>query len=382
MTIHHIEEIIEDIRQGKMVVMMDDENRENEGDVIMAAEKATPEHINFMMRFARGLVCLPLPKERCEQLRLPLMVPSYSDFMANFTVSIEAAEGVSTGVSAQDRAHTILTAIAPMAKAEDISQPGHVFPIMAQPGGVLVRAGHTEASVDLTRLAGLTPGAVICEVLNEDGSMARRPQLEEFAKTHNLKLGTIADLIRYRLRLEPTLKEILRKPYPTPFGHFEFIAFQDVITLQHHFALLYGKPQKEKPQLVRVHLNDRLLDIPFAEWGSKERWPLELAMQKIAEEGSGAIVLLEQLQSQSGSLLERINKLSHPTTELSSGTGEWRLIGVGSQILSLLGFGRIRVLGSKKHYCALSGFGLEVSEYHPFEGHHQLENKIYGTETA
>lgn len=214
MTINTIEEIIEDIRQGKMVVMMDDEDRENEGDIIMAASKITPWHINFMARFARGIVCLPLPATRCKQLGLALMVPgNISHFMANFTVSIEASSGVTTGVSAHDRAHTVLTAIKPDAKPKDISQPGHVFPIMAQEGGVLTRKGHTEASVDLTTLAGLTPGAVICEVLNEDGTMARRPQLEVFVKEHGLKLGTIESLIRYRLNLASTLKE--RNSYGT-----------------------------------------------------------------------------------------------------------------------------------------------------------------------
>lgn len=213
MTIHSIEEIIEDIRQGKMVVMMDDEDRENEGDIIMAAQKVSAQHINFMIRFARGLVCLSLSKKRCEQLHLPLMVAKNhskfaTNFMPNFTVSIEAASGVSTGVSAHDRAHTILTAVKDNAKPEDIVQPGHIFPIMAQDKGVLVRAGHTEASVDLARLAGCSPSGVLCEILNEDGSMARRPELEIFAKEHGLKLGTIADLIRYRLARESMLREI------------------------------------------------------------------------------------------------------------------------------------------------------------------------------
>ncbi|MBS0287415.1 MAG: 3,4-dihydroxy-2-butanone-4-phosphate synthase [Proteobacteria bacterium] len=207
MTIHAIEDIIEDIRQGKMVVMMDDEDRENEGDIVMAAAKVTPWHINFMVRFARGLVCMPLIKSHCEQLGLGLMVPnSYSNFMANFTVSIEASQGVTTGISAHDRAHTILTAIHPEAKPSDISQPGHVFPIMAQTEGVFARQGHTEASIDLACLAGHFPAAVICEVLNEDGSMARRPQLEEFVKQHGLKLGTIQSLIDYRKKREATLK--------------------------------------------------------------------------------------------------------------------------------------------------------------------------------
>jgi 3,4-dihydroxy 2-butanone 4-phosphate synthase/GTP cyclohydrolase II len=383
MTIHHIEEIIDDIRQGKMVVMMDDENRENEGDLIMAAAKVTPWHINFMMRYARGIVCMPLAKGHCEQLRLPLMVPdSYSNFMANFTVSIEAATGVTTGVSAQDRAHTIQVAIQPDAKPADISQPGHVFPIMAQPGGVLVRAGHTEASVDLAQLAGFGPASVICEVLNEDGTMARRPQLEKFTQEHGLKLGTIADLIRYRLKREPTLKEIARKPYPTRFGHFEFIVFEDVITQQNHFALLCGKPQKQRTAMVRVHLNDRLLDMPFAQWGSTERWSIEAAMQKIAAHGEGVIVLLEQPPLQDKHLIERLELLSGQAPEATSKIEEGRLIGVGSQILSLLGLSKICVLGTKKHYCALSGFDLEVVEYQPFVSKTQLGSIEYGLESA
>ncbi len=208
MTIHTIEDIIADIRQGKMVVMMDDEGRENEGDIVMAAQCVTPWHINFMTRYARGLVCLPMSQSHCEKLGLPLMVPnSYSKFMANFTVSIEAAVGVTTGISAQDRAHTILSVARLDAKPSDISMPGHVFPIMAQEEGVFARQGHSEASVDLAKLAGLFPAAVICEVLNEDGSMARRPQLEEFVKTHGLKLGTIESLIDYRKKSEATLKE-------------------------------------------------------------------------------------------------------------------------------------------------------------------------------
>lgn len=209
MTIHPIEDIIEDIRQGKMVVMMDDEGRENEGDIVMAAQCVTSWHINFMAQFARGLICMPLIKTHCEQLNLSLMVPnSYSDYMANFTVSIEASQGVSTGISAQDRAHTILTAVRPDAKPSDISMPGHVFPIMAQMDGVLDRQGHTEAGIDLARLAGLFPAAVICEVLNEDGSMARRPQLEQFVKHHGLKLGTIESLIAYRKRgVTPKVRE-------------------------------------------------------------------------------------------------------------------------------------------------------------------------------
>jgi len=333
MAIHNIEEIIEDIRQGKMVVMMDDEDRENEGDVIMAAEKITHEHVNFMARFARGLICLPLSEARCQALGLPLMVAdNHSKFGTNFTVSIEAAHGVTTGISAQDRAQTILTAVK-TENRQEIVQPGHIFPIMAQQGGVLMRAGHTEAGVDLAKLAGLKPAAVLCEILNEDGTMARRLELEQFASLHGLKLGTIADLIRYRLTQETTIKEISRQPFVTDFGFFDQVVFEDVILGQHHVAYVYGHPQKSKPASVKI---------------SHDRWGIEEALHCIAKEGVGAVVVLGQMP--------------YPV-KTESAQKEWRLIGVGSQILSVLGFGRIRLLGTKKHYCALSGFGLEVVEY-------------------
>lgn len=361
---HSIESIIEDIAQGKMVVIMDDEGRENEGDVIIAAEKVTPFHINFMARFARGLICLPLSKERCQELHLPLMVANnHSKFFTNFTVSIEAATGVTTGISAHDRAHTILTAVADNARPQDIVQPGHIFPIMAQPGGVLIRAGHTEASTDLARLAGLKPAAVLCEILNEDGTMARYSELVKFSKRHGLKLGTIADLIRYRLARETTLKEIARSNFPTQWGNFQLVVFNDQILGNNHFALVYGTPQKDSLASVRVHVSDPILDIPGTPWAEK-RWSLEKALAQIAQAQQGALVLLTPQTISSKEWLGRIETLSE---QEGSKEGKWPLIGVGSQILSLLGFGKIRVLGEKRHYCALSGFNLEVVEYCPYQ---------------
>jgi len=367
MAIHSIEAIIEDIRQGKMVVMMDDEDRENEGDVIMAAEKVTPQDVNFMARFARGLICLPITKVHSECLRLPLMV-THNDakFGTNFTVSVEAAKGVSTGISAQDRAHTILTAANPNAKSEDIVQPGHIFPIVAQLGGVLVRAGHTEAGVDLATLAGLSPSAVLCEILNEDGTMARRPALEVFAQKHQLKIGTIADLIRYRLAKSPTLKEVARRPLSTDHGVFELVIFEDSVLKQSHVALVYGKPDGSRPIFVRVHLADPLLDIPGAQLGISDRWPLTKALDTIVKAKEGVVVLLGQSPDK-----------IYPQQEVpkKETNAPCRLIGVGSQILALLGLKQIRLLGTKKHYCALSGFDLEVVETIHFDNKEKLRGK-------
>lgn len=365
MSIHSIEEIIEDIRLGKMVVMMDDEDRENEGDVIIAAEKVTPEAINFMARFARGLICLPITKAHSEKLRLPMMVAdNYSKFGTNFTVSIEAAEGVTTGISAQDRAHTILTAANEKAKPQDIVQPGHIFPIVAQPGGVLVRAGHTEASVDLATMAGLSPSAVLCEILNEDGTMARGPELAQFAKTHSLKLGTIADLIRYRLMKSPTMRELSRRSLVTDYGTFELVVFEDSILKQSHVALVYGKPDPQDATLVRVHISDPILDIPGASLHIKDRWPLEASLKYIVAQGKGVVVLLDQAPQHGEALLEKLSQQQNAPARESN--IHWRSIGIGSQILSLLNLRKIRLLGTKKHYCALSGFNLEVVEYLPF----------------
>ncbi|MGA0735825.1 MAG: 3,4-dihydroxy-2-butanone-4-phosphate synthase, partial [Steroidobacteraceae bacterium] len=250
-----IEDILADIAAGKMVVIVDDEDRENEGDLLMAADKVRPEDINFMARFGRGLICLTLTQERCRQLRLPLMVSdTHREHRTNFTVSIEAAEGVTTGISAYDRAHTVRTAVAPNAEPQDLRQPGHIFPIMAQPGGVLTRAGHTEAGCDLARLAGLQPAAVIVEIMNDDGTMARRPELERFAREHGLKIGTIADLIRYRLRKERSVERLAEKEIETEFGPFKLIAYQDHVHRDVHLAMVRGDLGSVDAPLVRVHL--------------------------------------------------------------------------------------------------------------------------------
>jgi len=258
----NVEELIADLRDGKMVIIVDDEDRENEGDFVMAASKVRAEDINFMARYGRGLICLPLSRERCRQLRLPLMVDGTDEQQTtNFTVSIEAADGITTGISAHDRARTVRVAVAPDAKPTDLRQPGHVFPLMAQPGGVLSRAGHTEASCDLARLAGLEPAAVIVEILNEDGTMARRPQLEVIAENHKLKIGSIADLIHYRLQNEVTVERISEQAIQTEFGEFNLICFEDHVHRNVHLALVSGKLDSSEPPLVRVHVQDTLGDV-------------------------------------------------------------------------------------------------------------------------
>ncbi|WP_024871306.1 bifunctional 3,4-dihydroxy-2-butanone-4-phosphate synthase/GTP cyclohydrolase II [Tolumonas lignilytica] len=365
MAISKIEEIIEDFRQGKMVILMDDEDRENEGDILMAASMVRPEDINFMARYGRGLICLTLSKARCQQLNLPLMVDkNEAQFSTNFTVSIEAAEGVTTGISAADRARTVQAAVAPDAKPTDVVQPGHIFPLMAQDGGVLTRNGHTEAGCDLARLAGLEPAAVIVEILNEDGTMARRPDLEKFAAEHGLKLGTIADLIEYRNQHETTVQKISQCQMPTEYGEFELTTFRDTIDNQLHFAL--SKPAKDpsQPVLVRVHLHDYLNDVLNCQRGNLRSWPLDKAMSRINDEG-GIIVIIGHENTQE-ELLARLEHYSAvdagQTTESCKPKAASRRVGVGSQILKAMGVTQMRLLSSPKRY-VLSGFGLEVVEY-------------------
>jgi 3,4-dihydroxy 2-butanone 4-phosphate synthase/GTP cyclohydrolase II len=362
------EELIEDIRAGKMVVLMDDEDRENEGDLVMAATHTRPEDVNFMARYGRGLICLTLTRERCQQLRLPLMVnENKTPHSTNFTVSIEAASGVTTGISAADRARTIQCAVAQDARPDDLVQPGHVFPLMAQPGGVLNRAGHTEAGCDLARLAGVEPAAVIVEILNEDGSMARRPELEVFAKTHGLKIGTIADLIHYRIQNEKTVERICECDFPTEYGKFRLIAYQDQVDQRLHLALIMGKVAGEKPVLVRVHGKNLLTDL----FGAKREFtglPLRRAMQRIADEGCGVLVVIRR-EEDDKCLVERIHhyQMADHGVELpprDEPTDDWRTTGTGAQILADLGIKKLRVLGSSpKKYLGLSGYGLEVVEY-------------------
>ena len=365
MKMNTTEEIIEEIRQGKMVILMDDEDRENEGDLVIAAECCRSEDINFMARFGRGLICLTLTGEHCKKLNLPLMTShSNSNFTTNFTVSIEAAEGVTTGISAADRALTIQKAVAADAKPTDLVQPGHVFPLMAQPGGVLSRAGHTEAGCDLSRLAGLSEAAVIVEILNDDGSMARRPDLEQFAEQHQLKIGTIADLIKYRIENEKTVEHMTECHLPTEYGEFVLHAYQDKIEKKIHLAMVKGRIDPEQPTLVRVHLENPISDLT----GSivKERsWPISDILKRLSEEDTGVLVILCD-QFDSMELIQQIE--SYKTKQqadktLKQTSWDQRTIGLGAQILSDLGVRKMRVLSAPKVIHALSGFDLEIVEY-------------------
>lgn len=363
MALNTTAEIIEDIKQGKMVILMDDEDRENEGDLIMAAEFVTPEAINFMVTHARGLVCLPMTVERCKRLKLPLMVDNNgAQFSTNFTVSIEAAEGVTTGISAADRAKTILAAVNKDATSDDIVQPGHIFPLIAKEGGVLNRAGHTEAGVDLARLAGCEPASVIVEILNDDGTMARRPELEEFAKKHDLKIGTIADLIEYRNLNETTIEKVATCKLPTHFGDFELITYKDVIDEQIHFVLKKDPIDTTQPVLVRVHLHNTLSDLLGSTRAINRSMPLHKAMQKVSEEG-GVIVILGKKED----LVAQVKQFEAEDNDQVARSKTWkgssRTVGVGSQILANLGISKMRLLSKPIKYSALSGYGLEVVEY-------------------
>ncbi|MGD9390324.1 MAG: bifunctional 3,4-dihydroxy-2-butanone-4-phosphate synthase/GTP cyclohydrolase II [Thioalkalispiraceae bacterium] len=366
MALNTAEEIIEDIRQGKMVILMDDEDRENEGDLIIAAECVRPEDINFMATYGRGLICLTLSKERCETLRLPMMVEDNKEAHSTaFTVSIEAAQGVTTGISAADRAVTIQTAVARDARPADLVQPGHIFPLMAQPGGVLTRAGHTEAGCDLARLAGFEPAAAIVEILNEDGTMARRPDLEVVAKKHGLKIGTIADLINYRMQNEKSVERVAECNMPTDLGDFRLYAFRNMIDQTVHMALVKGEINPDKPALVRVHVENPICDT-FSSLRQDCGWPLRDAMKRIAEEGEGVVIIL-RLAEESDMLVSTIkhyNEQDNGKDIASIERGEdLRTYGIGAQILKDLGVSKMRVLSAPKKMHALSGFDLEVVEY-------------------
>ncbi len=365
-----IDDILAEIRAGRMVVIMDDEERENEGDLIIAAARVRPEDINFMARYGRGLICLTLTRERCRQLRLPLMV-SETDLngSTNFTVSIEAAEGITTGISAYDRAHTIRTAVQPDAQPEHLRQPGHIFPLMSQPGGVLTRAGHTEAGVDLVRLAGLEPAAAIVEVLNEDGSMARRPELEAFARRHGLKLGTIAELIRYRLQTEQSVERIATQLVDTEFGPFRMYCYEDHVHRSVHLALVCGELKGDQPALVRVHVQDTLGDVVGLR-SEQLGWPLRSALQRVAAEDNGVVIILRQ-QETPRELMDAVKSLTDPEGRRrpgADGTTVLRTYGIGAQILRDLGVTRMRVLSAPKQMYGISGFGLEVVEYVDSDG--------------
>ena len=358
MALNSIEELIEDIRAGKMVILMDDEDRENEGDIIMASEAVQAEHINFMARFARGLICMPMSRERCERLNLPLMAPrNGSGFGTKFTVSIEAATGVTTGISAADRARTVQAAVAKEATADDIVSPGHIFPLMAQPGGVLARAGHTEAACDLARLAGFEPSGVICEIMNDDGTMSRRPELEKFAVEHNIKIGTIADLIHYRLLHERTVQRVNEQPLETEHGTFNLVTYRDGVEGDIHMALTMGDISAEEGTLVRVHNMDPLRDLLMVR--QPGRWSLRAAMAQVAEAGAGVVLLLGH---QPGGEQILANLREEPKTPSTYST-----VGAGSQILRDLGVRKMRLMSSPMKFNAISGFDLEVVEYVPAE---------------
>ncbi len=366
-----IDEILEDLRAGRMVVIMDDEDRENEGDLVMAAACVRAEDVNFMARYGRGLICLTLTRERCRQLRLPLMVSDTdSEHKTNFTLSIEAAEGVTTGISAHDRAQTIRAAVAPTAKPEDLRQPGHVFPLMAQPGGVLTRAGHTEAGCDLARLAGFMPAAVIVEILNEDGTMARRPDLETFAARHGLKIGTIADLIRYRLANDrqnnaPIVERIYDGAVETEFGAFRLCCYEDHVHKNVHVALVKGDLATSPSPLVRVHVNDTLRDL-IGVRSERLGWPLRGAIRRIAAEPSGVVVILRS-EENPREFMESVRELGRTPadagTPAAHGATVIRTYGIGAQILTDLGVKRMRVLSAPKQLQGLAAFDLEITGY-------------------
>jgi len=366
MAISTTREILDELRLGRMVIIMDDEDRENEGDLLIAADKTRPEDINFMATHGRGLICLTLDQERCEQLKLPLQHSGVHRRLATaFTVSIEAAHGVTTGISAADRATTIHAAIKADAKPADIVTPGHVFPLMARNGGVLARAGHTEAGVDLARLAGLTPASVICEIMNEDGSMARLPELKKFAARHGLKIGTIADLIHYRMQNEPTMRRVNERQLRTAHGEFRVVAYHDDINDTAHLALVRGELHRDRPAIVSVHVQSGLFDL----LGVQQRggsWDLQSAMARVARESEGVVVILHQNES-AAELLHKIEHFHRPEQgiELPPAPSQQalRTYGLGSQILADLGVGKIRVLGHPMKTPGLSGFGLEVVEY-------------------
>tara|TARA_B100000029_G_scaffold499009_1_gene568755 strand:- start:5214 stop:6350 length:1137 start_codon:yes stop_codon:yes gene_type:complete len=359
-----IEAITEDLRKGKMVIIVDDEDRENEGDLIMAADKVTAEGINFMAQYGRGLICLTLTQERCNLLRLPLMTgQNDNNETTNFTVSIEASEGVTTGISAQDRARTIRVATAPDAQPTDIKQPGHIFPLMAKPGGVLTRAGHTEAGCDLSRLAGLTPAAAIVEILNEDGTMARRPNLVKFSKQHGIKIGTIADLIRYRVANEQSIERIDQKEIKTEFGNFYLYTFQDHINREVHFALTKGEINSESNPLVRVHVVNQLRDTLGINHDSLG-WPLRAALRQISKSDNSVLVVI-CYQGLPKDFIHSVKNLNQQE-KVSSNNSEASVLrnyGTGSQILRDLGVRKMRVVSEPKQMQAISGFDLEITEY-------------------
>ncbi len=364
MSISSTKQLIEDIRQGKMVVLVDAEDRENEGDLVMAADFVTPEAINFMAKHARGLICMPITEEHATRLNLPpMVVDNRTSHGTAFTVSIEAATGVTTGISAADRARTVQVAAARHAKAEDIVQPGHIFPLTAQNGGVLMRAGHTEAACDLSRLAGLSPAGVICEILNEDGSMARLPDLLPFAKAHGLKIGTIADLIRHRSVTEKLVERVAVREVSTPYGSFRLHLFLDKTANEVHLALTRGDIRPDVPVLTRVH--EPFIGADFFEFDSgRHAYSVGEAMRIVATEGTGVIVLLRR-EERAQEILDRFTLSAADAKAKRSQKWDPRMHGIGAQILRELNVRKMRVLSWPKNIPSMSGFDLEVVEYLP-----------------
>ena len=365
-----VEEAIEDIREGRIVIVVDDEDRENEGDLTAAAVKVTPEMINFMAKYGRGLICLAMTGERLDALHIPMMVgENTSKFGTAFTVSIEARHGVTTGISAADRAKTILTAIDPKSGPADLARPGHIFPLRARSGGVLMRAGQTEASVDLARLAGLYPAGIICEVMNEDGTMARIPQLMDVAQRHEIKIVTVADIIAYRLRNETFVKQIVEAAFPTEFGDFKIVVFEDLLDKEHHIALVKGLVNSDEPMLVRVHSHSTVADV-FHSLRSGGRSELRSALKTIQDAGRGILVYLQQ-EDKGRSLLDEIKSYAVQDAstnrvemgKASSSDIDLRIYGIGAQILRALGVHKIRLLTNHpKKIVGLHGYGITVIE--------------------
>ena len=352
-----ISDILADIKAGKMVILTDAEDRENEGDLLMAAQFVTPEAINFMIKHARGLVCLPMADEMVDRLALPMMTQKNgAQYGTNFTVSIEAAHGIATGISAADRALTIQTAVSPTAKAEDIVQPGHIFPLRAQDGGVLVRAGHTEAGVDLAKMCNLIPAAVICEIINDDGTMARMPELIAFAAKHNIKIATISDLIEHRSRHETLIEEMGDTPIDTPWGQFQQHVYVDKLSGETHLALVKGKPQADKETLVRVHEPFSALD--FLQTNPRHSWPLPAALERIQAAESGVIILLHRTET-GATLLDA----TMPKGVNQARKWDQKTFGIGAQILANLNVQKMRVMGQPSSFTSLTGFGLEITSF-------------------